>query len=99
MDGSAEGACFVLGVSLYYADTFFSTWSFLWCSYGPKLFTVDSMFCVFVPLCDHEPIVTSDGTFGFRGLQFFRPPSATRPETEPIQGSGRLVSRQNSKCA
>src|SRR6266704_24001 len=47
-----------------------------WCSYGPKLCTVDSMLCVFVPHCGYEPIVTSEGTFRFRGLQFCRPPSA-----------------------
>src|SRR6266481_2066180 len=70
MDGSAERACFVLGVSFALCCHVFSIRSFLWCSYGPKLFTVDSMLCAFVPLCGHEPIVTSDGTFRFCGLQF-----------------------------
>ena len=97
MDGSAERACFVLGVSLQYADTFFQPGHFFGV-HTVQLFTVDSMFSVFVPLCGHEAIVASDGTFGFRGLQFCRPPSATRPETEPIRGSVRLVPRQNSKC-
>src|SRR6266852_4610873 len=98
MDGSAERACFVLGVSLHNADTFSQSGHFFG-AHTVQLFTVDSMFSVFVPLCGHEPIVTSDGTFGFRALQFCRPPCATRPETGPIRGSVRLVSRQNSKCA